>query len=358
MEYEKFSEMVMTVKRYDFLRKVFILISFFNVISFGQIDYNDADWGVQPMEYSRVGTSGFQFLKLPTNARNSGMGGVLAAVSYGDAKSALTNPASISDVMGTDVFFSSMKWVADIQFNNISVVHNFDSYGSVGLNLSYLDYGTMIRTENLPDDYGNVLPVTEGLGTFSAYDLAFGLAYSKQITDQLQLGGNLRLVQEKIDDAKTTTWSLDIGTLYWTGMGSFRISMLGKNFGPDAEFTSYSSRIERAPVKIRMPMMFILGAAYDILEIKPESPHRLTLAAEYIKPNDGLEKVNLGLEYFFFYNFYLRTGYKFNYDEETFTFGFGVEYSIADDILIKFDYAYLNTGRFNSVSLLTAGVGF
>ena len=348
----------MMLRKIEFFKRLIILLYFLSAVCLGQINYNDADWGVQAMDYSRVGTSGFQFLKLPTNARNTAMGGVLSAVGYGDSKSALTNPASVSDVKGTDVYFNSMKWVADIQYNNISVVHSLGVYGCIGLNLSYLDYGTMIRTVNLPDDNGNVMPVTEGLGTFSAYDLAFGLAYSKRITDQLQLGGNVRLVQEKIDDAKTTTWSVDIGTLYWTGLGSFRISMLGKNFGPDAEYTSYSGRIERAPVKIRMPMMFTLGAAYDILEIKPEFPHRLTLAAEYIKPNDGLEKINLGAEYFLFYNFYLRAGYRFNYDEDTFTFGFGVEYSIDDDILIKFDYAYLNLGRFNSVSLLTAGIGF
>lgn len=348
----------MALKKIELFRITMILIVLINAVGLGQIEYNNADWGVQPMDYSRVGTSGFQFLKLPTNARNSAMGGVIAAVGYGDAKSALTNPASISDVKGTDVFFSSMKWVADIQYNNLSVVQSLGSFGSVGLNLSYLDYGKMIRTENLPDDYGNVIPVTEGLGTFTAYDMALGLAYSQKITEQLQLGGNVRLVQEKIDDAKTTTWSVDIGTLYWTGLGSFRISMLGKNFGPDAEFTTYSGRIERAPVKIRMPMMFILGAAYDIMEIKTDFPHRLTIAAEYIKPNDGPEKVNLGAEYFLLHNFYFRGGYRFNYDEDSFTLGFGAEYSVSDDILIKLDYAYLDLGRFNSVSLLTAGIGF
>ncbi len=348
----------MALRKIVSLRITFVLLFLINAAGLAQIGYNNADWGVQPMDYSRIGTSGFQFLKLPTNARNSAMGGVLSAIGYGDAKAALTNPASISDVNGTDVFFGSMKWVADIQYNNLSIVQGLGAYGSIGLNLSYLDYGKMIRTENLPDDYGNVIPVTEGLGTFTAYDMALGLAYSQKITDQLQLGGNIRLVQEKIDDAKTTTWSVDIGTLYWTGLGSFRISMLGKNFGPDAEFTTYSGRIQWAPVKIRMPMMFILGAAYDLLEIRPDFPHRLTLASEYIKPNDGPEKVNLGIEYFVFHNFYFRGGYRFNYDEDSFTFGIGAEYSISDDILLKFDYAYLNLGRFNGVSLLTAGIGF
>jgi long-subunit fatty acid transport protein len=348
----------MIIKRSLIPAIVLLLIALQNFRVFAQIQYNNAGWGVDPMPYSRVGTAGFQFLKLPTNARGAGMGGVSSAMGFGDARSSFTNPASIADVKGNDFFFGNMKWVADIQYNTFSYVRSLDNYGSIGINLAYLNYGTMVRTENLPDNYGNILPVTEGLGTFTAYDMAAGLSYSQQITEQLQIGGNIRFVQEKIDDAKTSTWSIDIGTLYWTGLGSWRISMLGKNFGPDAEFTSYEGRIAQTPVRIRMPMMFIFGTAYDLIGLDKNNGQRLTAVAEYIKPNDGLEKVNVGIEYFFLYNIYLRAGYRFNYDEDRFTFGYGFEYSIADDVKIKLDYAYMDLGRFNPVHLLTAGIGF
>jgi hypothetical protein len=107
-----------------------------------------------------------------------------------------------------------------------------------------------------------------------------------------------------------------------------------------------------------MPMLLVLGAAYDILESSPENPHRLTIAADYVKPNDGPDKVNVGLEYFAFSNIYLRGGYRFNYDEESYTFGFGAQYSVSDDLLLKADYAYAKVGRFNSVSMFTLGFGF
>lgn len=323
-----------------------------------QIQYNQADWGVHPMPYSRVGTAGFQFLKLPNNSRSMAMGGVLSAGSYGDARASLTNPASTADVKATDLFFGTMTWVADIQLHSFAAVRNFGEWGVIGVNLVYLNYGDMKRTEYLPDDFGNQLPVTEGLGTFTAHDLALGVSYARRITEQLQIGGNVRYIQEQLDDARTYTVSLDIGTLYWTGLGSWRISMLGKNFGPDAKFTDYKGRVEREPVGVRMPMTFVLGTAYDVLEYSSAFPHRVTLAAEYVKPNDGGEKVNTGLEYFFYDYFYFRAGYRFNYDEESFTFGFGAEYSIEDDYTIKVDYAYANTGRFNYVNLLTAGIGF
>lgn len=327
----------------------------------GQIVGSQPDWGVHPMEYSNVGSSGWQFLKLPANARSAAMGGVKAALSYGDANAAFMNPASAADIKNLDVQFSSMKWVADIQYSGVSLVQNLGNWGCVGLNLQYLDYGEMVRTvvgqsyDQLGNDLG-IVPITEGLGTFSGHDLAIGLLYSRQITKDLQLGGNVRIVEEQLDDAATRNWSLDIGTLYWTGLGSLRVSMLARNFGPDAQFTSYSDQIKIPPVKVSMPMMFFLGAAYDILESAPNSPHRLTLATEYIKPNDGPEKINLGVEYFFSYNFYARCGYRFNYDEEKYTLGFGFEYSITEDRKVRFDYAFAYLGRLSSVNVFSVGL--
>lgn len=327
--------------------------------TYSQIDYNGTGWGVDPMEYSRAGTAGWQFLKLPAGARSMAMGGVRSSIGYGNAGSAFTNPASAADVRESDLQFSTMNWVADIRLNSVSAVTNAGEWGCIGVNLLYLDYGSMVRTE-IGEFNGvpGVIAKTEGLGTFDAHDLAVGLLYARRITDRLLLGGTLRYLNEQIDDASTETWCLDIGTMYTTGLGSLRISMLGRNFGPDAEFSSYDGRIAQAPARIRLPMMLVLGAAYDILEESAEMPHRLTVAGEYVKPNDGPEKVNLGAEYFFYHYFSLRGGYRFNYDEETFTFGFGAEYAVADDVLLQASYAYADAGRFNSLHMFTIGIGF
>ena len=86
-----------------------------------QIDYNDTDWGVHPMDYSRVGTSGWQFLKLPASARTAAIGGITSALSHGDATACFTNPASIADVKSWDLAFTHMNYVADIKFQSFSV---------------------------------------------------------------------------------------------------------------------------------------------------------------------------------------------------------------------------------------------
>jgi hypothetical protein len=64
----------------------------------GQVGTNPVDWGVEPLDISRVGSAGWQFLKLPTDARSAAMGGIKSSMSYGNANSAFNNPASASDV--------------------------------------------------------------------------------------------------------------------------------------------------------------------------------------------------------------------------------------------------------------------
>lgn len=331
--------------------------------SYAQVGSNTVDYGVNPLPFSRVGSAGWQFLKLPTDARSAAMGDLKSSVGFGNANSAFTNPASTSDVKNMDVQFSSMTWVADIKYSSVSFVKNLGGWGSVGISGIYVNYGDMIRTE-VAEGFGpsgnsiGIVPITEGLGTFTAHDLALGLVYSRRVTDFLQVGGTVRYCEEQLDDAKMKTWSLDIGTMYWTGIGSLRISMLGKNFGPDGQFLSYGNRIAQAPANVRLPMEFIIGMAYDILPGTDGSQHRLTAAAEYVKPNDGPDKYHIGAEYFAFSNIYLRSGYRFGYDEATYTFGMGMEYSVADEVGIKFDYAYSNVGRFQAVHTLTFGFGF
>jgi hypothetical protein len=340
----------------------FSIIIIMKVSSWAQVEPPPVDWGVHPMEYSQVGTAGWQFLKLPTNARTAAMGGILSALGYGDAMSALTNPAALADVTSLDVMFSYMDWVADIKFSTASVVKDLGIWGIIGVNFAFVDYGEMIRTENI--EFYNaggssigVFPVTEGLGLFSANDLAIGLSYARQITDKLQVGGNLRFLQERLDDATTNNWSLDIGTMYYTGFKSLRIAMVGKNFGPDAEFVSFEERIGIEPVRVKMPFYLALGGAMEIIEKQKDNNHRLTLAAEYALPNDSEEKINIGTEYAFSEMLFLRAGYRFNYDVEGLTLGAGLNYSMIG-MRLKVDYAFLDFGLLNQVHMFTLGLSF
>jgi len=321
----------------------------------------DIDWGLHPIDYSREGRSGFQFLKLPVNARFAGMAGITTALGQGDASYSLANPASITDVKGLDLSFSSMNWIADIGYISGSIVKNFGRFGTLGLNYISVDYGDMERTEYtlLVDEAGESLGKTQpsyNLETVTGGDLSVGLSYARNVTDRLKFGVVLKYVQETLDDATTGNWALDVGTLYYTGVKTLRIAMLGQHFGPDAEFLGYDEQIQIPAQRIRLPQQLRFGAAIDLLEGKDGNPHLLTVATEFVHPNDGEGKVHVGLEYSFMNFMMFRSGYRFNYDEEGLTLGGGLRlYTGGYSVL--FNYAYLDFGRLEQVHLFSIGLG-
>ena len=320
------------------------------------------DWGIHAWDYSRVGKAGWQFLKLPTNARYAAMGGIISALGRGDASAANGNPAMLADVKNIEASVSGMNWIADVKYMSGAVAKRLGRAGVLGLNVISVDYGDMERTENQEqfDDAGETLGRTLpifNLGTFTGGDFSIGLSYARQMTDRLQVGVNVRYVQETLDDATTGNVAVDVGTMYYTGLGSFRISMVGRNFGPDAEFVEYEERIGTPAMKVRMPMVFVLGAAVDVIEKKEGSPHLWTVAAEFTHPNDGPEKVHLGTEYSLFDFVFLRGGYKFNYDEEGLTLGAGLRVHFSNFSFLV-NYAYIDFGRLNKVHMFSSGFSF
>ena len=317
----------------------------------------DVDYGVHPSDYEKTGTTGWQFLKVNTDARTAAVGGIQSVISHGDASSLFSNPASIADVKNLSLATSQLTWLADTQFLSAGIVKNMGAIGTLGVSYVYFDYGTMERTFYTEDELGVYQP-TLNQGEFSGSDLAIGLSYARNVTDRLQVGGTFRYLSETLDDGNDVSasqWAIDVGTIYYTGIKTLRVAMLSRNFGPDVEFVEYEEEIGTPAAHIPMPMSFTLGAAIDFLEGQ-ESPHLLTVATEFIHPNDGPEKLSVGGEYTFMNLFSLRGGYRYNYDEAGLTLGGGLNLRTAS-FKLNINYAYIDLGRLDNKNLFSLVIG-
>ncbi|TFG94392.1 MAG: hypothetical protein E4H13_14940 [Calditrichales bacterium] len=67
----------------------------------------------------------------------------------------------------------------------------------------------------------------------------------------------------------------------------------------------------------------------------------LLVAVDMIQPRDYDQQYNIGVEYGFKNILFLRGGYKLNYDEESFSLGFGLMYKNY-----RIDYAFSDFGDF------------
>lgn len=291
-------------------------------------------------EFRKTATAGFVFLEIPINARITGLGE--SGITLSDLKSEgiFINPAIcgfIDRIHSTG--FSYASYFADIKQYAASYSFN-SSFGVFSFGALMFDYGEMAKTQKVTGQR-----VYDILGTFNSRSLAAVISYSKMLTDRFSFGVSLKYVNEKIDIYSADNVLLDGGFLYYTGLGSLRIGGVIQNFGTDAKFIN-------DPFK--MPSILKLGAAAEIIG-DYSSDYRITTLAEAIHPNDGPEKLNTGIELAWKNILMIRGGYKFFYDEETYSFGLGIN---AEPIVpFSFDVSISNYGRLGNILRLTLQAG-
>ena len=311
-----------------------------------------AQSGIPPIDIERAGQSGWQFLKINGDARQAALGGAFTAISKGDAGAVFGNPAALADVKNINVQVNALKWVADITHQSAAVAIDFGDAGVVAASVAMLNYGDIPETINASTGTSGTTPVVTG-AMFTANDIAAGLSYARKITDNLSVGGNFRWMQQQIAELSMRNWSLDFGTMYYTGFRSLRIAITARNFGPDSRFGGWSEKFQTESDNVRMPLDFRAGMAMDFLD-EEGSPHLLTVVVEGDHPNDGREKFHVGASYAFDGTFFIRGGYKFNYDVQKFTFGAGINYPIGNTVG-TISYAYVDFSELTQVHMLSLG---
>ncbi|MFA6456256.1 MAG: PorV/PorQ family protein [Bacteroidota bacterium] len=311
-----------------------------------------AQSGIAPINVERAGQSGWQFLKINGDARQAGMGGAFTAIAHGDASAIFGNPASLADITNIDIQVNALQWIADISHQSAAVAYNLGDLGVLGASVAMMDYGDIPETINAPAGANGTTPTITG-NNFTANDIAAGASFARKITDQLSIGGNIRWMQQQIAEFSMQKWAFDFGTMYYTGFRTLRIAMTARNFGPDSRYGGWSEQYQTESDYIRMPLDFRAGMAMDFLD-EEGSPHLVTLVVEGDHPNDGREKIHCGASYAFEGKFFLRAGYKFNYDVQRFTFGAGVTYPFAGTVG-TINYAYVDFGELTQVHMFSLG---
>ncbi|MEK9138258.1 MAG: PorV/PorQ family protein, partial [Bacteroidota bacterium] len=172
----------------------------------------------------RTGISAFQFLKLGVGARGVAMGESFVAVAN-DVSALYWNPAGLTQFKEDQAMASHTEYVVDIKHDFFGIVYHITDQDAVGASFSSLYMKDMeITTEAQPFGTGRY---------FTFGDIAVGLTYSKRMTDQFSFGATVKYVEETLDVLKMRSVMVDLGTFYWTGLGSTRFAVVISNFGAD-----------------------------------------------------------------------------------------------------------------------------
>ncbi|MCC6349291.1 MAG: PorV/PorQ family protein [Candidatus Eisenbacteria bacterium] len=301
----------------------------------------------------RAGTSSGTFLRIGVGARAVAMGESFVAVAN-DPSAIYWNPAGLASLQRREVGLSYVQWPADVDYGHIALIVPVKRLGgSVGLQFGVLATRMDETTELMPFGTGR---------SFSYSDVVAGATYARRWTDKLLVGAGLKYVHEdlgsQVGGPTTSAVLLDIGSIYYLGLGSVRIATSLTSFGPQlrpaGDWVSPLTGEVRQYDGFDPPMVFRYGLAFEPLE---NNTQRLTTALEVNQPADNEQNLKAGAEWTYLRRFALRSGYNFRADALKFSAGAGFVADVNDSRL-NIDYAWTDGGPLGSVHRMTLGVRF
>lgn len=324
---------------------------------FGQIDNTQV--------ITKTGTTSAVFLKITPDARSAAMGNAFVAVT-GDLANVFWNPAGLDYLTRSEAKFVSNKWLAGIDYVFFGYALKLPGFATLGLSILGLSVPEdVVRTEYKPGGTGE---------KWSAQDLALTATISRRLTDHFSIGGNAKVISQRIWHEKAMGIALDLGAHYLLPFANVRLGAVLSNYGskmkmsgrdlyfsedpnPNTSGTIAYVNSEYQTDGFPLPMIFRVGLAGELIANKAV---RLSWMADAQHPNDNLESINLGGELSFRETLFLRAGYAniFLPDaEDGLSLGAGINYRIpGSSSIMKVDYSFSDHGRLDNVQRFSLGL--
>ncbi len=232
----------------------------------------------------KVGTTGFNFLKIDNSARSAAFGSAFAAVAE-DINSIVWNPGAMATIENKMATASFTNYLVDTQSGFVGLAFPLKNRATFGIGISYISYGTFDKT----DENGIVI------GDFGAGDLAARVSYSRFTSDKVSVGGNLKFIFSRIDEFSSDAYALDLGIFIrprertTLGVSILNLGFVRSGFSED--------------LKDSLPVNLKIGITH-----KPEHLP-LMIVVDANLPNDNDLYFSIGGEFEISQNFMIRPGY-------------------------------------------------
>lgn len=309
------------------------------------------------LAFEKVGTTSFQFLKVMPCARGCALGEAFSAVAN-NSDAVFFNPAALTRVTRFDLSVDYLDYFLDISHVSISAAYSILNVGTFGMQGVVTNVGEIkVTSVEALDFYDGVYLGYTG-ETITPGSQMFGLSFARELTDKFSFGITAKYAREDLGVKSAGNFMFDAGLTYNTGFKSLMIAAVLRHFGPEVRFyhkvnlprydaSTDSTYYQRYTGKsYPLPQTFNIGIATYLISSDESSLLRsgnqtLLLAFDMVQPRDYDQQYNFGLEYGFNQTLFLRVGYKMNYDEESFSFGFGLMFK-----KYRIDYAFNDFGNY------------
>ena len=226
---------------------------------------------------AQEGSTGYQFLEIPTSAHAAALGGNNISIIEDDASLMFTNPALLVNSSDKTLNLDFTSYISSTNKLAASFVKHMGERGTWGIGAQMLNYGKMTETDA---DFNTT-------GSFSAKDIDIQLGYSYLFSDNFSGGVQGKVLLSNYGEFNSTAIAVDLGLNYYTPDHGWSVSLVAQNLGGqvDALYEKHeklpfnlalgvSKDFENAP--IRLSVTFDKLTDWDIK--KPI--HHLTFGAD------------------------------------------------------------------------------
>ncbi|MFH1860664.1 MAG: PorV/PorQ family protein [bacterium] len=274
---------------------------------------------------SKAGTKGGQFLKIDVGARPAALGGAFTAVD-GDVNSICWNPAGLGSIRQQVVTFMHNEWLEGIKYEFVGYAKPLNDGRVIAGGITYLGSGNI---EGWKD--------ATTRNDFSAGDMAVTMGYSCKVKEQMLVGANARIINQRIKDSTAVGMAVDMGILYQTKVKGLMIGAALRNLGTKMKFVNEADSL---PLELKGGLSVKLPKMLGVLDMTIPTDNNLRIAA--------------GIEYQLIPRLALRAGYSSNNDLDhglSAGIGFNTE-------SLQFDYALVPYGDVDNTHRVSVGKRF
>ena len=183
----------------------------------------------------------YEFLSLPSSARETALGGSLITVVDEDISLAFSNPAALNPQMHNRLNFNHNFHLAGISNGYFSYGRSVEKWKTTfHAGVKYIDYGTFDEA----DEFGN------RNGEFTAGELAVFIGGAYSMNERLSIGSNLKFIQSDFAGFNSTGLATDIAMTYRNAESRLTVSAVAKNLG--SQISSYNNDLRLAPIDLQI----------------------------------------------------------------------------------------------------------
>ena len=178
---------------------------------------------------AQAGSGVFQFLNLPTGARQAAFGGTNITLYDNDLNFAFANPALLSEKTHNFLGLNYTNLFNDVNLGSAIYGRNFSDKDFMAFGVHYIDYGTFLKTNEFNQE----------LGTFTAKDIALTAMYTRWLSPNWTVGITMKPIFSAYERYFSSGLGFDIGFSYHNEKALFAAGLVLRNIG--FQFNGYNS---------------------------------------------------------------------------------------------------------------------